>query len=99
MEDLVEPHLPEVVVDAEQLGLVDVLVQLRSERSSRLEIVSERLLDDDPRVRGQPCIAELLHHLSEQEWRDLEIEDGRVGIGDRRADPLVGGRVRKSPET
>ena len=53
-EDLVEAHLPEVVVDAEELGLVDVLVELRGERACRLAVVAERLLDDDPRVFVRP---------------------------------------------
>ena len=35
VEDLVEAHLPEVVVDAEELRLVDVLVQLFGERARR----------------------------------------------------------------
>ena len=48
VEDLLEPHLPEVVVDPEQLRLVDVLVQLVGERARRRRVVAERLLDDDP---------------------------------------------------
>ena len=47
VEDLLEAHLPEVVVDAVDLRLVDVLVELRGERPRRVEVVAERLLDDD----------------------------------------------------
>ena len=55
VEDLLEAHLPEVVVDAEELRLVDVLVQLVGERAGRRAVVPERLLDDDPRVlRSDP---------------------------------------------
>ena len=35
VEDLLDPHLPEVVVDAQELRLVDVLVQLVGERTGR----------------------------------------------------------------
>ena len=35
VQDLLDPHLPEVVVDAEELRLVDVLVQLLGECASR----------------------------------------------------------------
>ena len=56
VEDLVEAHLPEVVVDAVELRLVDVLVQLVGERAGRLEVVPERLLDDDARaLRCRPA--------------------------------------------
>ena len=48
VEDLLEAHLSEVVVDAEELRLVDVLVQLRGERAGGLAVVPERLLDDYP---------------------------------------------------
>jgi hypothetical protein len=47
VDDLLEPHLPEVVVDAVELRLVDVLVQLLGERARRVAVVPERLLDHD----------------------------------------------------
>ena len=50
VEDLLEAHLAEVVVDAEELRLVDVLVQFGGEGLRRRQVVTERLLDDDPRV-------------------------------------------------
>ena len=49
VEDLLEAHLPEVVVDAQELRLVDVLVQLVGELARRGLVVAERLLDDDAR--------------------------------------------------
>ncbi len=49
VEDLLEAHLPEEVVDPVELGLVDVLVQLGGERAGGVEVVAERLLDDDAR--------------------------------------------------
>ena len=51
VEDLLEPHLPEVVVDPIELRLVDRLVQLLREGMCVMPVVPERLLDDDPRVR------------------------------------------------
>ena len=41
--------LAEVVVDPEDLALVEVLVQLGVQRLRRLEVVAERLLDDQAR--------------------------------------------------
>ena len=53
VDDLLRPHLPEVVVDPQELRLVDVLVQLRGEVARGLEVVPERLLDDDAGVLRQ----------------------------------------------
>ena len=55
VEELVEPHLPEEVVDPVQLGLVDVLVDVGRELARRREVVSEGLLDDHPRVLVSPA--------------------------------------------
>ena len=87
MEDLLDAHLPEVVVDPVQLRLVDVLVQLGRECVRRLEIVSERLLDYDPRAVRQAGVGELLDDLAEEERRDLEVEDGRLRALDRCSRP------------
>ena len=57
VQDLLEPHLPEVVVDPEQLRLVDVLVQLVGEVARGLLVVAERLLDHDARVLRQAGVA------------------------------------------
>ncbi len=93
VEDLLEPHLPEVVVDPEELRLVDVLVQLGGERAGGLLVVPEGLLDDDPGALRQPGAVEALDHAPEEERRDLEVEDGVLGVPDGRGDPLVGGVV------
>ena len=59
VQDLLEAHLAEVVVDPEDLRLVDVLVQVGGERTGRFEVVAERLLDDDPGVVGEAGIGEV----------------------------------------
>ena len=74
-EDLLEPHLAQVVVDPEELGLVDVLVQFRGERAGRFEVVTEGLLHDDARMFCQACICKTLHDSSEEERRNLQVED------------------------
>ena len=57
VEDLLEAHLPEVVVDPVELRLVDVLVQLVGERARRRAVVAERLLDDDRAFSVRPASA------------------------------------------
>ena len=94
-EDLLEAHLPEVVVDAEDLRLVDVLVEVLSQLARRGEVVSEGLLHDDARAVGQTRLGEPLHDGAEEEGRDLEVEDGGPGAGDRGADPRVHRGVRE----
>ena len=94
VEDLLEAHLPEVVVDAEELRLVDVLVELLGERAGGLAVVAERLLDDDPaRSSSRPASREPLDDSAEEERRDLEVEDGLLRARDRLGDALVRGRV------
>jgi hypothetical protein len=90
VDDLLEPHLPEVVVDPEELRLAHVLVQLCGELLGRSEVVPEGLLDDDAGALGQARLGEPLDDPPEQEGRDLEVEDGQLGAVDRSADALVG---------
>ena len=98
VEDLLEAHLPEVVVDPVELRLVEVLVQLGRERARRDEVVAERLLDDDARVRGQAGVVEALDHAAEEERRDLEVEDRLLRARDRVGDaPVRGGVARSRP--
>src|SRR3954454_20049487 len=97
MKNLVQPHLPEVVVDPVELGLVDVLMEVGRERVGGLEVVAERLLDDDPRALRQAGVRQPLYDLSEEEGWDLEVEDGRRLAVDRRADAFVRGRVGEVP--
>ena len=90
VEDLLEAHLAEVVVDPEDLRLVDVLVQVGGEGPRRLEVVAERLLDDDPAVLGETGVREALHDRREQAGRDLEVEHRGLRVAHRRTDPRVG---------
>ena len=48
-EHVLDRLLAEVVVDAEDLALLEVLLQLRVQLARRGEVVAERLLDDQPR--------------------------------------------------
>ena len=93
VQDLLEAHLAEVVVDAEQLRLVDVLVELRGERPRRFEVVTERLLDDDSGVAREIRVVQPLDDGGEQERWNLEVEDRERRSGDRRGNALVGGAV------
>ena len=45
------------------------------QRAGGGQVVAERLLHDDARVLGQPCLREALDHRAEEERRDLEVED------------------------
>ncbi len=98
-----EPHLPEEVVDPVQLGLVEVLVDLVVERPRRGQVVAEGLLHDDARALDEPRRGQALHDGSEEERRDLQVEDGcprvaedacealeRLGVGE------VAGDVREA---
>ena len=89
VDDLLEPQLSEVVVDAIELRLVDRLVQLRGERARRLAVVTERLLHHHAGVLRQPRVRESLDHPAEEERRDLQVEDGLLGVRDRLCDALV----------
>ena len=53
VEDVLDRHLPEEVVDPVQLRLVDQRVQFGVQLARGGEVVPERLLDDDSRVRRQ----------------------------------------------
>ena len=93
VEDLAEPHLPQEVVDPEQLRLVEIGVHLRRELARRLEVVAERLLDHDAGVLQQPGFGEPLDHGPEQERRDLEVEHRAALARERRGQALEGGGV------
>ncbi len=90
VEDLLDPHLPEVVVDPEELRLVDVLMQLLGERASRRQIMAERLLDDDPRVCRHARFRQAADHRSEERRRNLEVEDRGLRALDSLRDLGVG---------
>ncbi len=93
VQDLVEPHLAQEVVDPEKLGLIDVLVQLDGQRVRGGAVVAERLLHHHPGVLGKSRIVELLDHRAEQKRRDLEVEHRLLGVAHGRLDPPVGGGI------
>ena len=84
IEDVLDGHLPEEVVDPVELRLVDQRVQLGVEGACGGEVVAERLLDDDPRIRGETRLREPADDRAEQGRRDLEVEDRPRGTTDRR---------------
>ena len=86
VEDVLDGHLPEEVVDAVELGLVDVRVQLGVQRARRREVVAERLLDDDARVGRHACFGQAADDSPEERGRDLEVEDRELRITDRLRD-------------
>ena len=90
VEDLLEPHLPEVVVDPVELGLVHVAVELLRESPRRVAIVAERLLHHDPRGAGQPGLRQSPDDGREQGRRGLEVEHGRRGVPDGLPDARIG---------
>jgi hypothetical protein len=96
-DDLLDAHLPQVVVDPEELRLVDVAVQLGGQRPRGLEVVAERLLDDDAGRLREPRLRQPFHHATEQERRDLEVEDRKLRVPERVGHALVRGGVAEVP--
>ena len=96
-QHLDQAHLAQEVIDPVELRLVDVLMDLLVQGLGRLEVVSERLFDHDPRVLGKPGIGEALDHAPEQKGRDLEVEHGLGDLADRGRHLLEGRRVREVP--
>jgi hypothetical protein len=54
------------VVDPIELRLVDVLMQVVGECLGRGQVMSKRLLDNDPTGLGQARLVQTLHHGVEQ---------------------------------
>ena len=96
-QDLLKPHLPQVMVDPEKLGLLHILVQLLGQLPGRGVIVAERLLHHDPRGVRQPGVGEALDDRREQKRRDLEIEHRSLRALDRLTHARVGRRVGEIP--
>jgi hypothetical protein len=94
-QQLRDAELAEVVVDPVELALVEVLVHLGRERARRLQVVPERLLDDDARVPGQAHVREPLDDGAEQERRDLEVEDRAASVLQPRREVLERGGIRE----
>ena len=94
VEDVLDGHLPEEVVDPVELRLVDERVQFGVQRASRSEVVTERLLDDDPRVLGETRLRQPADDGAEERGRDLEVEDRQLRVADRLRDLRVRRRRR-----
>src|SRR5204862_3744822 len=93
VDDLLHPHLCEVMVDAEELRLVDVPMELFCKLARGGEVVAEWLLHDDAGVLRQTRIRETLDNGRKEEGRDLEVEDGNARVADCSADTSVRRRV------
>jgi hypothetical protein len=93
VQDLVQAHLAQEVVDPVQLRLVDGGVDFVGEGPRRGEVVAEGLLHHHPGAPGQAGVGQALDHPPEQERRDLQVEHRGRGLPDGGADPLEGGRV------
>src|SRR5439155_2816630 len=74
--------LPQVVVDAVDLGFAEDFADLAVQLSSGADVGAERLLDDDPNpatLGVTPFFARLRQPRSPQLLDDLRVEDGRDG--------------------
>ena len=113
-EDVLHRLLAEVVVDPEHRPAREDLAQRVVELARRLEVVAERLLDDDAPPAAvaslrQAVLLELLDDVAEELRRDREVEGvvaggpaGLVELLDRTAELVEGGVVgevaRDEPE-
>ena len=92
VEHLVQAHLAQEVVDAQELGLVEVAVHLGVERAGGREVVAERLLHDHARVLRQ---AGLVEAPDDRSRTGRAGSRGRTPACSRR--PSRRGRARTSP--
>ncbi len=99
-EDVERRFLPEEVVDAEDLTLVERLVQRRVELHRAREVGTERLLHDDAGPIGEAHLAEAAHDLGRGRGRDAEVvQPGDVAaelvfqLGDDLGQRFVSGRL------
>jgi hypothetical protein len=75
VEDLVQTHLAQEVIDPIQLRLVDESMELRGQCARGLEVVAKRLLDHDACLSWQqPRVGEAFDHQREEARRNLEAE-------------------------
>jgi hypothetical protein len=106
-QNVLHGFFAEVMVDAVDLIFVEDLLEFFVELTRGLQIVSERLFDDDPGpvaalLLGQSGLTQLFHNDREKSWRDGEVEKlvaARVvlliGVGDLLIQALVSLRVLK----
>ena len=99
VEELLETHLPQEVIDPVDLRLIEVLVELGRERDGRRLVMAERLLDHDLRPLGETGVGEPLDDGAEQERGDLQVEDRLLGALDGAAHLLEVAPSAKSPRT
>jgi hypothetical protein len=89
IEDVLDRHLPEEVVDPVELRLVDQRVEARVELAGGLEVMAERLLDDDASLRSV-CVGKATDDCGKQGRWNLEIEHGEFGTLDLLCHTLIG---------
>ena len=94
VQKVLHRFLAEVVVDAEDRGFREHLVERRIERARAREVAAEGLLDDDPRVPRAAGARESVDDRREHAGRDREVVERTAGAAERRADPGVGRRIR-----
>ena len=82
-------QLPQEVVDAVQLRLVDVGVELGVERLRRSEVVAEGLLDHDPRAGGEAGVVQAPYDAFEQRRWDLQVVHRDLRIAESRGEARV----------
>ena len=70
MQHVVHRRFAQVMVDAKDVGLVEVTVQDAVKLARRREVVAERLFDDDARARRASYPRQLLDNRLEQAWRN-----------------------------
>ena len=83
-QEVLDALLAEVVVDAEDVGLVEDPAHGLVDRLGRRQVGADGLLEDDPgTVRGQADLVEVLADRAEQRRRHREVEhaDDVVGRG------------------
>ena len=81
------------MVDAENRVFGEVLNKRPVERVRRLEIVAERLFDDNARVLVEPACGERRPDRAEQRGRDREVMQRPPGGPERLLERLEGLRV------
>ena len=99
VEHLLQPHLPQEVVDPVDLRLVDVGVQLARQGPGRLLVVAEGLLDDHPGVGRQAGVGQPPDDGAEQERRYLQVVHRLLGPLDRLRHPGIGVGLAEVTET
>ena len=74
---------PEPVVHPVDRLLGEVLVDRSVQRLRGSQVVAERLLHHDPRLRGQPDPGDPLGDPAEEERRHLQVEQDPLGVAER----------------